>query len=283
MYIKIKDDLKNLNLRIYEKDIKNKKESIWKVTDDYKILNSDTGEIFQNIEDIKNIKMYEKECLKIKLDYHKSSKEVRTVTNQIRSLKRTKENMIDLINYNYNYYTLHSKEHIKFITLTFKENIIDNKIANQEFKLFIKRLRYIYKEFSYIAVVERQKRGAIHYHIIFFNLPFVDVKELYNLWGNGFIDVQSLSKIGNVGFYMTKVIDYMCKELTQRDKSQKIFFTSRNIKKIKELYLKVSDLQIAKVLNYAKDNNIKIYEYENIQNLVMLNIKKEVFYNEVYS
>lgn len=82
---------------------------------------------------------------------------------------------------------------------------------------------------------------------------------------------------------MTKVIDYMCKELTQRDKSQKIFFTSRNIKKIKELYLKVSDLQIAKVLNYAKDNNIKIYEYENIQNLVMLNIKKEVFYNEVYS
>ena len=63
-----------------------------------------------------------------------------------------------------------------FITLTFADNIQDLFIANAEFTLFIKRLNYyVFKQkksiLKYLVVPEFQKRGAVHYHIIFFNLP----------------------------------------------------------------------------------------------------------------
>ena len=63
-------------------------------------------------------------------------------------------------------------DNTKFMTLTFKDNIQDVKYTNVEFKKFIKRLNYyLYNEkkqnLKYLAVWEKQKRGAIHYHIIF--------------------------------------------------------------------------------------------------------------------
>ncbi|GAI10009.1 unnamed protein product, partial [marine sediment metagenome] len=39
-------------------------------------------------------------------------------------------------------------------------------ITNREFKKFIQRLRYQYGDFKYMAVIEFQDRGAIHYHMI---------------------------------------------------------------------------------------------------------------------
>ena len=61
----------------------------------------------------------------------------------------------------------------KFVTLTFKDNIQDITITNREFKYFIQRLNYyLYHSktqlLKYIATWEKQKRGAIHYHVIFF-------------------------------------------------------------------------------------------------------------------
>ncbi|MGX7112794.1 rolling circle replication-associated protein [Gemella cuniculi] len=58
----------------------------------------------------------------------------------------------------------------KFMTLTFK--IQDTDFSNNEFTNFIKRLNYKLREvkktmLKYIAVWEKQKRGAIHYRIIF--------------------------------------------------------------------------------------------------------------------
>ena len=82
-----------------------------------------------------------------------------------------------------------------FITITFKENITDIEYANAEFKKFIKRLNYrLFKtkkaKLKYIAVWELQKRGAIHYHIIFFSLPFIAHKKLKELWPLGSINVK---------------------------------------------------------------------------------------------
>lgn len=83
-------------------------------------------------------------------------------------------------------------DNTKFMTLTFKDNIQDVKYTNVEFKKFIKRLNYyLYNEkkqnLKYLAVWEKQKRGAIHYHIIFFEFPFININDLQRIWGNGFV------------------------------------------------------------------------------------------------
>lgn len=66
----------------------------------------------------------------------------------------------------------------KFSTRTFKENIQDITETNKEFKYFIQRLNYYLYQTKvqtskYIATWEKQKREAIHYHVIFFDFPYV--------------------------------------------------------------------------------------------------------------
>ena len=70
----------------------------------------------------------------------------------------------------------------KFFTLTFENNETDIQKCDKEFKKFIQRLKYTYKlkDFKYLAVIEFQERGAVHYHIIC-NLPYVPQKELQEL------------------------------------------------------------------------------------------------------
>lgn len=106
-------------------------------------------------------------------------------------------------------------KHSKFITLTFRENLQDVKKANYEFKKFINRLRYKFKDdekhkrFKYIAVIEFQQRGAVHYHMIS-DLPYISNDELNKVWGNGFVKINDISHVDNVGAYIVK---YMSKEL----------------------------------------------------------------------
>ena len=88
-------------------------------------------------------------------------------------------------------------DNTKFMTLTFKENIQDITYTNYEFNKFIKRLNfYLYHEkkqkLKYLAVWENQKRGAIHYHIIFFDFPFIKTKDLQEIWGHGFVKINKI-------------------------------------------------------------------------------------------
>ncbi|MCG7315622.1 hypothetical protein MHL30_21335, partial [Priestia flexa] len=55
------------------------------------------------------------------------------------------------------------------ITLTYKENMMDTKQLYEDFKNFMKRLKYRYKKqttIDYITVVEPQGRGAWHCHVL---------------------------------------------------------------------------------------------------------------------
>lgn len=134
------------------------------------------------------------------------------------------------------------------LTLTFADNVQDWDYANEEFSKFIKRLNYfVYgrkcSELAYISVPELQKRGAIHYHIFFFNLPFIDKNEVEELWGNGTAHISK--EVGSLegeslGKYITK---YMTKQFYDRDKEgnykfyydkstwegKKTYFASKNL------------------------------------------------------
>jgi hypothetical protein len=107
----------------------------------------------------------------------------------------------------------------KFVTLTFDNDrahdIRDVKQSNDYFHKFVKRMKYRYPDFKYIAVIEFQDkngRGAIHYHMIC-NLPFVKKSELRDIWNGGHVKINRIDKVDNVGAY---VIKYMTKDMTDK-------------------------------------------------------------------
>ena len=97
-----------------------------------------------------------------------------------------------------------------FVTLTYAENMTDTKRLYTDMNKFIKRLKYKYKESSdidYLAVVEPQGRGAWHIHVLLrFNAlssVFVPSHELAGLWGHGFIKIERIQNVDNIGAYLS--------------------------------------------------------------------------------
>jgi hypothetical protein len=122
-----------------------------------------------------------------------------------------------------------------FFTITFKENIEDLAYANSEFKKFIQRLNYFFdKKLKYVFVPEFQKRGAVHYHGIFFNIPFIDKNLIEDIWGHGFTRIETTSKVKDMSAYISK---YLSKEtFDKRLFGQRIILSSRGLKRPVEIY-----------------------------------------------
>jgi len=136
------------------------------------------------------------------------------------ALNRAKNEIRRLINSNYDILD-------KFITLTFEKNEKDLDYCNYEFKKFMQRLKYQYGNIEYIVVVEFQKRGAVHYHMLC-NLGYVRNSTLREIWGNGFIKINRIDKVDNLGAYVVK---YMHKDISdKRLNRRKSYFRSKGLK-----------------------------------------------------
>ena len=151
------------------------------------------------------------------------------------SLARTRNEMRRKINANPTLLT--------FLTLTFKENITDVKKANIIFNRFIVRMRKRIEDFKYIAVIEFQQRGAVHYHL----LCDLDISKLItkeatrkyerdfsqNHWKNGFVTIKPADHVDNMGAYFCK---YLSKDMfDERMFRKKKYFCSQNLNKPIEL------------------------------------------------
>lgn len=154
-----------------------------------------------------------------------------------------------------------------FITFTFADNITDLSTANPLWKRFVRSYSYsLGYRLKYLTVVEFQKRGAVHYHSIFFNVKQESQslspiqgkakgtitekintsrtnalnyhrdafkEELIRHWSHGFVDVKKITKVQSVGGYIAKYLqkDVMDKRLL----GEKVYFTSRGLIKPKIL------------------------------------------------
>ena len=99
-----------------------------------------------------------------------------------------------------------------FITLTYADNVTDVSIAKDDFKKFVKRWNYRRKKeglsnLKYIYVIEFQKRGAVHFHAIFFQCGYISNSSLNCLWGKGHVKVNRIKNVDNVGAYVCKYMD----------------------------------------------------------------------------
>lgn len=116
-----------------------------------------------------------------------------------------------------------------FFTLTSKDQSKEYKESNAKIKTFIKRLnRYAKRAIKYIIVPELHKTGAIHYHGIFFNLPYIPVRYFKErLWKYGFVDLQVAKDVKNTSAYIAKYLTKSYHNSTPLN--TKLYFTSRGL------------------------------------------------------
>jgi len=147
---------------------------------------------------------------------------------RIDNLYRARSNINRLVIANTNW-----KENApRFVTFTFAKNITSLEEAHVYWRTFMRKFKIMFPALKYLGVVEFQKRGAVHYHVLFFNLPFkFGMKEtIRNTWGQGFIKFKSASrlrKIDELGLYLSK---YLQKEIMDmRLRGEKAYFCSKNL------------------------------------------------------
>lgn len=98
-----------------------------------------------------------------------------------------------------------------FITLTFTE-VVSNERAKKVFKRFVMRLRRKFSLASAVWRMEFQKRGAIHFHMLAFNLPFWKQAELQETWedcteeNRSVVDIRLVHGARSVMSYISKYI-----------------------------------------------------------------------------
>lgn len=175
--------------------------------------------------------------------------------NRDKVLSRARKHVRRLINANIGQYG--AEFTAKFLTLTFAEHVTDIEGANYEFKKFIKRMNYnLFSSkkavLKYLAVIEFTKIGRIHYHVILFNIPYVKADEIAEIWGNGFIKINKIAGVTNVGAYVCK---YMTKDNWDL-LSKKSYFTSKNLYKPVEII----DKKIVENLQNSLQFSEKTYE-----------------------
>jgi hypothetical protein len=123
-----------------------------------------------------------------------------------------------------------------FVTLTFEADVETVQEANPIFKRFIQRLnrRVNSKEvLKYIVTVEFQKlnRKAVHYHMVFFNLPWIPkIYDFFNeVWGQGNVNVKATNGLTHLKNYIAKYISK--EERDVRLMGRKKYFCARGLKR----------------------------------------------------
>jgi len=144
------------------------------------------------------------------------------------NIERTRKNFIRIVRSN-----LTGTECPSLITLTMR-NIVSIRLAYSCLHSFNLRLRKQFGEgFRYVAVPEFQKRGAVHFHILYWGLADEIIQNersnrtIQNLWALGYVDCLPTDGSGKLAGYLAK---YMSKSMQDdRLAGQKAYSCSRNI------------------------------------------------------
>lgn len=200
------------------------------------------------IQILKDIRWAMENDLEFKENYEQQLKNKKNIERRLEnSIRRTRKNIQDTLNANLD-------DNSYFVTLTFAENLQDYKKANDRFHYFV---RIKNKDIKYLVVKEHQQRGAIHFHLIVFDIGQGDLDKLTNSWTYGFWYVKKINDkyAYSIANYMT---EYFSKEKNQLVKSnKKIFSKSRNLKKPLIISDKVVDIILDKY-----NMNIDLEKYD---------------------
>lgn len=187
-----------------------------------------------------------------------------------------------------------------FVTLTLAENNSDIDKNDRRLKSFIKKLRDMYGDVSYVAVREKQKRGALHYHLLLKNDWLKDYYEKNipspvrrgkkmvtseeqkeferyvheEFWKYGFVNFTMIDFVDDTGAYLTKYMTKAHIKEMEWLENRRLVLRSADIKKIEPLD-STKDFDLIKEIL----ENIDVYKSiaeEDIKNKL---ISRRVFTN----
>lgn len=233
-------------------------------------------------------KLSKKEYVVVSTGEIKKYKKEEATEKERENLKKTFNRLRQLIRTNF----VNDAKNQLFITLTYKENMTDEKQLYKDFDKFYKRLKYKLKEhqLEYIAVAEPQGRGAWHFHIMLKSTNkanlYIDNKILEQIWGKGYTDAQRL-KSDDVGSYYVAYFTDLLEEDKQGNKKRvkgsrlsmypkgfKFYRTSRGVEKPKEIKLKYGEIEKGE---YKKIYSTAFEIYNTVDDKIINVIQKEVW------
>lgn len=129
----------------------------------------------------------------------------------------------------------------RLVTLTYRENMMDREQALKDWKAFVRRLSRV-QDFHYVAVIEVQARGAIHFHVaVRGRQHYALLRSIwYSVLGTnaegqtrGQVNVRDPHRFGfgNTGQHKlaSYIAKYCGKQMDARDLNQKRYFCSKGI------------------------------------------------------
>jgi hypothetical protein len=154
------------------------------------------------------------------------------------ALNRTFQELDMIIRANFN---AHESPHRqRFITLTYAENMTDEKRLFKDFKNFVDRLEYAFPKkapFTYVNVAEPQGRGAWHHHLMIkpsdpgVKSLYIDKERLTEIWRHGYTSVKQLNS-DDVGSYYNAYFKGIIPEAMGRITGEEIFKREEELGKL---------------------------------------------------
>lgn len=123
-----------------------------------------------------------------------------------KSIRRTFQKLRALINTNCT-----EPRNLRWITLTYAENMTDSARLYEDFRRFWMRFKYREwgKGAEYIVCAEPQGRGAWHMHLLAIyekKAPYIPNAELRECWRHGFVKVEAVKNVDNIGAYLSAYV-----------------------------------------------------------------------------
>lgn len=208
---------KNIDVKVFSDDIV----TFTKMNHISEIMYMSRVNIQSNIKKISHDEYVDLKTGEIK----KFSKNSETRADNIESLKKTFKKLRYLINNNFV-----GNPNEFFITLTFSPNefgwrpsVSDTEYLAKCMKVFIQRLKRKYGQIEFVRVLEPHADGHAHYHMLIrfddYEKIFIPNSELNALWGYGFVQVNNLKNVDNIGAYVSAYFsDIELNEQTGHDK-----------------------------------------------------------------
>lgn len=162
-----------------------------------------------------------------------------------------------------------------FCTLTYQKEQQLLSAANREFRYFITKLNIeLSSKLKYICVPEIQKKreldtgkGVWHFHVVFFNLPFIPIKTFESLWGHGYVDLQVSRDIKDVGAYLAK---YLTKD-TYDDR----LYGQRTYNCSQDIFRPIHTFDDLEIDSFIKDDTVKCISTHEGTNKIIKTWKKQ--------
>lgn len=206
--------------------------------------------------------------------------------DNLASVRKSFNRLKAVINCNYE-----TPESVRFVTLTYAENMDDNGRIRDDMRYFFRNMRRRFGSFEYLYVKEKQARGAWHMHAVLFfarEAPYMpnteDAHPVRDAWGHGWVNVQGFTgDVNNLGNYLCAYLTDDAAEskkgarLCNYESGIRLYNCSRGIKRPT-----VRQLTYREYLEFAHDeNNCLISDGESV--IFDSSVKPRIVAHELYA